>query len=63
MAQERECCRELVVSARFKYISMAYDYAVEVPGQDLLDRSSRCLSISNSSDSNEPMRAELPDIP
>jgi hypothetical protein len=37
MAQERERCRELVVSIRLKHLSMAHDYAIEVPAQNLLD--------------------------
>jgi len=63
MTQERERCRELVVSIGLKYLSMAHDYAVEVPAQNLLDRLSRCPPISNSSEPNEPMRTEVSDIP
>jgi hypothetical protein len=63
MAQERECFREVIVSISLKHLSMAHDYAVEVPAQNLLDRPSRCLPISNSSEPNEPMRVEVPDIP
>ena len=53
----------MFVSARLKYISVAYDYAVEVPAQYSLDRFPRSLPISNSSQPNEPMRTELSDIP
>jgi len=63
MAQERERCRKLTVSIRLEHLAMAHDYAVEVPAQNRLDRLSRCLPISNCSEPNEPMRAEVPDIP
>ena len=63
MAQERERGREPVVRIRRKYVAMAHDYAVEVPAQNRLDRLSRCLPISNSSQPNEPMRTEVSDIP
>jgi len=42
---------------------MAHDYAVELPAQNFLDRASRCLLISNSSETDEPVRAEVTDIP
>ena len=63
MAQERECFREVIVSISLKHLSMAHDYAVEVPAQNFLDRVSRCLMISNSSETDEPVRAEVTDIP
>jgi hypothetical protein len=63
MAQERECCRELVMSIGLEYFSMAHDYAIEVPIQNFLNRLSRRFPISNSSKPNETMRTKLSNIP
>ena len=53
----------MFVSARLKYISVAYDYAVEVPAQYSLDRFPGSLPISNSSAAHESMRSKVSDIP
>src|SRR5262249_24402209 len=61
--QERERFSEMLVSASLKYIPVAYDYAVEVPSQNPLDRISRGLPISNASEADESMRSKMSDVP
>ena len=61
--QERKRSREMLASARVKYIPVAQDYAVEVPPQNPLDGVSRGLPISNTPEAHKSMRSKVPDVP